>query len=325
MRTGLTVSVIAHAVAIGLGLVSLASTEPFEAPVEAVPIDLVKADDVTSLDKGLKTAALKPDPSPNDPAPAPKDEVKPNPAPPKPKPTPTPPPPKPAPPEPPKPAPPDPTPPPPAPDPAPKAAEAPPPDAAPPPEPSPDAAPVEEPKKVAMTPPQPRLRPEPPKAKPEPPKETAQAKPKATPPQKTADAKDSFDTDKIAALLDKTPTASAPAESHSDASLGVQNGEADAKMTQNELDALRAAVQRCWNIPQGWTDPREVTVTVRFALNRDGTVNGVPVVIEGPASQYGQVAADNAVRAVIQCGPYQLPPQKYDQWSEVQLRFTPLG
>ena len=73
MRTGLTVSVIAHAVIIGLGLVSLASTEPFEAPVEAVPIDLVKADDVTSLDKGLKTAAIKPAPSPNDPAPAPKD------------------------------------------------------------------------------------------------------------------------------------------------------------------------------------------------------------------------------------------------------------
>ena len=121
------------------------------------------------------------------------------------------------------------------------------------------------------------------------------------------------------------PTASAPAESHSDASLGVQNGQADAKMTQNELDALRAAVQRCWDIPQGWTDPREVSVTVRFALNRDGTVNGMPVVIEGPASQYGQVAADNAVRAILRCGPYQLPPQKYDQWSEVQLRFTPLG
>lgn len=319
MRTGLTVSVIAHGILIALGIVTLASTEPLDMNVEAVPVDLVKADDVTSLDKGLKTAAIKPDPAPNDPAPAPKDEVKPTPAPPKPKPTPTPP--KPAPPEPPKPAPPEPTPPPPAPEPAPKAAEAPPPDAAP--APTPDAAPIEEPKKVAMTPPKPRLRPEPPKAKPEPVKETAEAKPK--PPAPATDAKDTFDTDKIAALLDKTPTASAPAESHSEASLGVQNGQADAKMTQNELDALRAAVQRCWDIPQGWTDPREVSVTIRFSLNQDGSVSGMPTVIEYPASPYGQVAADNAIRAVLRCGPYQLPPQKYAQWSEVQLRFAPMG
>ena len=96
-------------------------------------------------------------------------------------------------------------------------------------------------------------------------------------------------------------------------------------LTQNELDALRAQVQRCWNIPMGWTDPREVSVTVRFKLNQDGTVNGTPVVIEFPASQYGQVSADNAIRAVLRCGPYQLPPEKFDQWSEVQIRFTPLG
>jgi outer membrane biosynthesis protein TonB len=321
MRTGLTVSVIAHGILIALGVITLASTEPLDMNVEAVPVDLVKADDVTSLDKGLKTAAIKPDPAPNDPAPAPKDEVKPNPAPPKPKPSPTPPPPAPAPPEPQKP---EPTPPPPAPEPAPKAAEAPPPDAAP--APTPDAAPIEEPKKVAMVPPKPRLRPEPPKAKPEPVKETAEVKPKPPAQQAPAtEAKDTFDTDKIAALLDKTPTASAPAESHSEASLGVEKGQADAKMTQNELDALRAAVQRCWDIPQGWTDPREVSVTIRFSLNPDGSVSGTPTVIEFPASQYGQVAADNAIRAVLRCGPYQLPPQKYAQWSEVQLRFTPMG
>jgi hypothetical protein len=321
MRTGLTVSVITHGILIALGIVTLASTAPLDMNVEAVPVDLVKADDVTSLDKGLKTAAIKPDPSPNDPAPTPKEVVKPDPAPPKPKPAP-PPPPKPAPPEPPKPTPPEPAPPPPAP--VPQASEAPQPDAAPTPEPASDAAPIEEPKKVATVPPKPRLRPEPPKPKPEPLKQVAETKP--SPPRVSAtDAKDTFDTDKIAALLDKSPPASSPDESHSDAGLGVQNGQADAKMTQNELDALRAAVQRCWDIPQGWTDPREVSVTIRFSLNQDGSVSGTPTVIEYPASQYGQVAADNAIRAVLRCGPYQLPPQKYDQWSEVQLRFTPMG
>ena len=48
------------------------------------------------------------------------------------------------------------------------------------------------------------------------------------------------------------------------------------------------------------------------------------MIVEFPASQYGQVSADNAIRAVLRCGPYdQLPAEKYDQWSEVQLRFTP--
>ena len=96
MRTGLTVSVIAHGILIALGVVTLASTTPLDMNVEAVPVDLVKIDDVTSLDKGLKTAAIKPVPSPNDPAPMPKEAVKPDPAPPAPKPAP-PPPPKPAP------------------------------------------------------------------------------------------------------------------------------------------------------------------------------------------------------------------------------------
>lgn len=96
-------------------------------------------------------------------------------------------------------------------------------------------------------------------------------------------------------------------------------------MSQSELDALRAQVQRCWNIPVGWTDPAQVTVTVRFKLNQDGTVNGTPSVQQFPASQYGQVAAESAVRAVLQCGPYQLPAEKYDQWSEVQMRFSPQG
>ena len=90
-----------------------------------------------------------------------------------------------------------------------------------------------------------------------------------------------------------------------------------------EIDALRAQVQRCWQLPVGWTDPREVTVTIRFKLNQDGTVSGTPSVEQYPASNYGTVAAEGAVRAILQCGPYQLPAEKYDQWSEVQMRFSP--
>ena len=140
-----------------------------------------------------------------------------------------------------------------------------------------------------------------------------------TPPDLNSD----FDPDKIASLLSREPPPATGLTSDDLATLGVSTGGDTAKMTENELDALRAQVQKCWVLPTGWTDPRQVSVVIRFGLNQDGTVLGTPVVIEGPASQYGQVSADNAIRAVLRCGPYRLPPEKYDQWKEVQIRFTP--
>jgi len=93
----------------------------------------------------------------------------------------------------------------------------------------------------------------------------------------------------------------------------------------DELRALAAQVKRCWNIPAGWRDAGQVSVTVGFLLARDGTVRGTPRVIEFPASELGKAAADSAVRAVLECGPFDLPQDKYEyeQWRDVQLRFTP--
>jgi hypothetical protein len=91
----------------------------------------------------------------------------------------------------------------------------------------------------------------------------------------------------------------------------------------DDLRALAAQAKRCWNIPVGWRDPGQVSVTVGFLLNRDGTVRGTPRVIEFPASELGKAAADSAVRAVLECGPFKLPQNKYEQWRDVQLRFTP--
>ena len=144
----------------------------------------------------------------------------------------------------------------------------------------------------------------------------------ATPTQSAADSK--FDADKIAALLDRQKPAGGADASHAPESFGAEEARnPTAMMSQSELDALRAQVQRCWNLPVGWTDPREVTVVIRFKLNKDGTVNGTPSVEQYPAGNYGTVAAEGAVRAIMQCGPYQLPADKFDQWSEVQMRFSP--
>lgn len=307
MRAGLITSICAHLLLLLWGLFGLPDTKPFDSTVvEALPVDIVPISEVTSLQKGKKTADVKKPPAPEQTAKAeePKPEP-PKPEPPKPAATPA------AAPPPPAAAAPEPTPPPPEP---PKQAE---------PEPTPEPAPTPEPPKEAEAPPPP---PAPkPRAKPAPPKQDVAQNDAKTDAMLKSTAKSKFDADEIKALLDKQKS-SGGSQSTQEAGFGAQDARNPTQMmTQSELDALRSQVQRCWNLPVGWTDPREVTVTIRFKLNQDGTVNGTPSVEQYPASQYGTVAAEGAVRAILECGPYQLPPEKYDLWSEVQMRFSPQG
>ena len=100
MRAGLTVSVVGHLLLLAWGVFTLATPRPLEVNIEAVPVDLIPAGDITKLNQGKETAALVDKPSPNDPNDKPAEQPKPAPPPPKPepKPDPTPPPPPPPPP-----------------------------------------------------------------------------------------------------------------------------------------------------------------------------------------------------------------------------------
>ena len=95
-------------------------------------------------------------------------------------------------------------------------------------------------------------------------------------------------------------------------------------MTVNELDALRAQLVECWNLPIGWTDPSEVRVVLRLFLNPDGTVAGQPRIEEAPQGRYSQTAPESAIRAVRRCAPYNLPREKYEAWKEIRVRFDPV-
>ncbi len=56
-------------------------------------------------------------------------------------------------------------------------------------------------------------------------------------------------------------------------SLGASTANAP-QLSQNEIDALRAQLKRCWNPPVGVVDAKDLIVVVQFALNRDGSVSG---------------------------------------------------
>lgn len=196
-------------------------------------------------------------------------------------------------------------------------------------EPRKEEAKKDEPKKAAEKP-EPR-KDEPKKAeekKPEPKKLADADKPKPKPKPKQAQAKKrDFNTDKIAALLNKIPDAKNEPDPQEAADeikpvRGQSNGK-DMSMGVNEIDALRARIAQCWNPPPGGLGADEIVVKIRLKLNEDGTLIGYPSIANSGSSPFFQAAADSAVRAVFQCQPYVLPAEKYSVWRDMILTFDP--
>jgi colicin import membrane protein len=191
-----------------------------------------------------------------------------------------------------------------------KTATAPPP---PPPEEKPQPAKKEEPK---LEPKQEAATPLPPK------RETPPPRPK-TPPAAKAKQRD-FNPDQIAALLDRRQpnTERAAEQPAASGAFGASQGNAP-RLTQSEIDALRAQIQACWNPPVGAADARDLVVLVRVQFKTDGTLAAEPQVVNRGSSPYFQVAAESATRAVRRCQPYTMPAAKYDVWRDVEVTFDP--
>ena len=107
------------------------------------------------------------------------------------------------------------------------------------------------------------------------------------------------------------------------ASLGMADYGRQTTLSDTLLAGVRAQAKKCWTVPTGWSDPGQVSVTVRFELKPDGTVDGEPAVVEFPATPIGAAAAKAAIDAVQQCGPFRLPAAQYNQWKDIQLSLAP--
>jgi outer membrane biosynthesis protein TonB len=279
----MTISSVGHAAILGWGLITFAVT-PLDTPrTEAMPVDLVSISEFTELRAGSKTAK-----------PAPEQKQK-----------------------------------------AEKVAESKPVTES-------EKKPVEkpEPKKEAAAPPPPPPEPKPtepkaeqkpePKAEevrvPEPPKKPAPPKPaEQVKPQNQQAKQRDFNPDRIAALLDKRePTRQrATGETPSPvATLGVTTGTA-ARLSQSEIDALRAQIQACWNPPVGAENAQELIVRLRIQFRPDGTLSAEPELMNRGTSSYFRVATESAMRAVRRCQPYTMPSAKYDIWKDVEVTFDP--
>jgi hypothetical protein len=307
MRTGLIVSVIGHAGLLIWGFVSLPSPRSLDlSNLEAMPVDFIPIDELTRLNIGITTAEAREEIVPERPAPV-VAEVPPQPQ---------------AVPEP------EPLPPEPQPEPEPVLAE---PEPLPPPEPQPEPLPSEpepEPLPEPAVAPEPEPPPSPPEeevAEPEPPAPVPRPRPK--PPQAVAaraEAKENLDTDEIAALLDKSVPTGSTRPVETPPTLGNSTGSITNRMTMNELDALRSRLASCWNIQLAPPDPSELRVKVKMFLDPDGSISQPPQVLEAGSSEFARSAAESALRAVRRCAPYNLPPEKYDSWREINVTFDPI-
>lgn len=99
-------------------------------------------------------------------------------------------------------------------------------------------------------------------------------------------------------------------------------------MTADLADALRGQIYKCWSPPTGAPNAQDLIVDYDLSLNPDGSVGRLSMTpgtaAEAAGNSYTRAAAEAASRAIYQCQPYRLPPDRYAQWRQINpLRFDP--
>ena len=101
-------------------------------------------------------------------------------------------------------------------------------------------------------------------------------------------------------------------------------------MTAGEQDALRVAVQQCWNVGALSMEALRTTVTVAVSVGQDGVPDAGSITLidsNGESDTATRQAFEAARRAIIRCGArgFPLPPEKFEQWKNMELVFDPNG
>jgi colicin import membrane protein len=163
-------------------------------------------------------------------------------------------------------------------------------------------------------------------AKKEPEQKQAEAQATPLPPKRPAQQQPKFDPSKIqAVLLDKRdPRRQAMTGEvlNDSASLGAPNANA-AELSQDEMSALQARLQRLWTPPIAFAESG-TRITVRIILGRDKRLVGGPQVLTSGKGPMFDAARDAAVRAIFQAQPFDmLRPETFEAWRDMEVVFDP--
>jgi outer membrane biosynthesis protein TonB len=97
-------------------------------------------------------------------------------------------------------------------------------------------------------------------------------------------------------------------------------------LTASEMDALKNQLRQCWSLPAAAKDAQDLAVDIDISVNPDRTVASAQVDDQGRMSDpVFRAAAMSALRALRmpQCTPLALPPDKYQEWQSMTVRFDP--
>ena len=138
--------------------------------------------------------------------------------------------------------------------------------------------------------------------------------------------KELFDTNNIAALIDKSKVESAETDKKIDKITQNQDKEMDfGGLTLSEEDALKAQIFGCWSIPLGLPFNENLLVRIKLQLKPDGSIIRTEILdharMNKPGQAFYKVLAESALRAIKLCQPLRVPTKGYERWKELQLNF----
>ena len=140
--------------------------------------------------------------------------------------------------------------------------------------------------------------------------------------------KELFDTNEIAALIDKAKEEQAETQRKKDelTQSSVKNSFAQG-LSLSEEDALRAQIFGCWSVPLGLPYDKDLLVRIKLKLKPDGRILKSEILdharMNVPGQSFYKILAESALRAVRICQPLKVPPTGYERWKELQLNFDP--
>ncbi len=98
------------------------------------------------------------------------------------------------------------------------------------------------------------------------------------------------------------------------------------KLTISEKDAIRRQFYRCWIVPAGAKNLKELIVSIKIKLNEDGEVIFSKLLTNNKSKNtFFRAASESAMRAINhpECKKLKVPKKKYETWKEIILDFDP--
>jgi hypothetical protein len=95
-----------------------------------------------------------------------------------------------------------------------------------------------------------------------------------------------------------------------------------ADVSSDSVAALRGHLKNCLTLPKSVSRTSDLRLKMRVSFQPNGMLDGEPVLIGG--SPMGPRLKDSVIEGLRACQPYaMLPADKYKEWREVDITFTP--